>query len=61
MVSGVQSQVGLGLLQQALQSQQNAANLMIQSQQQTNKTISQDGDGDHGLEPQKGQNINKLG
>ena len=60
MVQGIGSQIGLGLLQQSLQSQQVAASQMIQGQQQMAQKIAQDGDGDHGIEPHKGQQINAL-
>ncbi len=58
-ISNLQTQFNLGLLQQALQVNQNAATMLIQGQQGVQNAIAQANGGN--LSPNKGQLINLLG
>lgn len=57
-ISGVQQQASLDMLKQAQNLQQSNANRMLAAMQKTNQSVQNDGDGDHGVEPGKGQHIN---
>lgn len=59
-ISGVQQSAALDMLKQALNVQQNAAAQMLTSMQQSGQSLKNDGDGDHGVEPGKGQHVNVL-
>lgn len=57
-ISGVQQSASLDMLKQALNVQQSSAQQMLSAQQQSSQSAQKDGDGDHGVEPGKGQFIN---
>ncbi|MCF8567666.1 hypothetical protein LLE49_23380 [Alicyclobacillus tolerans] len=57
-VSGIQGQAAISMLRNVLNTQSQAAQQLINGLNQASQSVQRDGDGDHGVEPGKGQHIN---